>query len=61
MGLAAYRMIGSAVTALVGRPPADAHAGPAGLAAAGQRLFVDITPGPPTPPGATHRRRRSPG
>ena len=44
MGLAAYRMIGSAVTALVGRPPADAHAGPSGLAVTGQRLYVDITP-----------------
>ena len=44
MGLAAFRMIGSAVTSLVGRPPADAYAGPGGVAVTGQRLFVDITP-----------------
>jgi rifampicin phosphotransferase len=44
MGLAAFRMIGSAVTTVAGHPPADVYAGPGGLAAAGQRLFVDITP-----------------
>jgi rifampicin phosphotransferase len=44
MGLASYRLIGSSLATLVGRPPADPHDGPRGLAVAGQRLFVDITP-----------------
>ena len=44
MGLAAYRLMGSAITTLVGHAPADAYAGPAGLAVAGMRQFVDITP-----------------
>lgn len=44
MGLAAFRQIGTFVTTLAGHPPADAHSGPRGLLAAGQRVFVDITP-----------------
>jgi phosphohistidine swiveling domain-containing protein len=44
MGLAAFRQIGTFVATLAGHPPADPHRGPNGLLAAGQRVFVDITP-----------------
>ncbi len=44
MGLAAFRLIGSSVARLVGRPPADPMQGPAPLAILGQRPFIDLTP-----------------
>ena len=44
MGLAAFRLIGSSVARVAGRPPDDPAQGPPPLAVLGQRLFVDITP-----------------
>ena len=44
MGLAAFRLIATSVATLAGHPPADRHRGPSGFVAAGQRVFVDITP-----------------
>ncbi len=43
MGLAVFRLIGSAAAELFGRPVADPYAGPAVLKIAGQRLFIDAT------------------
>ncbi len=43
MGLQAFRLIFSALAALIGRPPRDPYAGPAPFTEAGGRLFFDIT------------------
>ncbi|MDN5771209.1 MAG: phosphoenolpyruvate synthase [Microlunatus sp.] len=44
MGQATFRLMGTSVATLAGRPPADRLAGPNGLVIAGERLFADITP-----------------
>ncbi len=44
MGLSAFRLIATSLATAAGRPPADRLAGPHGFAAAGQRVFVDLTP-----------------
>jgi pyruvate,water dikinase len=44
MGLAAFRLMGSGLARIVGRPVAERRAGPPALKVAGDRLFVDITP-----------------
>ena len=44
MGQTAFRLIGSSLARLVGRPPDDPAQGPEPLAFLGQRLFADITP-----------------
>jgi len=43
MGIAAIRLIGSAVATEVKMPPAQPLAGPAAMHAPGQRLFLDLT------------------
>ncbi|MFC7622795.1 PEP/pyruvate-binding domain-containing protein [Microlunatus sp. GCM10028923] len=43
MGIAVFRLIGSAAAALFGRPVADPYAGPTVLKIAGQRLYLDAT------------------
>lgn len=43
MGLAAFRLIGSAVADAAGSPPTDRLAGPAMLQVIGQRMFFDLT------------------
>src|ERR671916_664674 len=45
MGRQAFRLVASAMaTTLAGRPPRDPYAGPAFIAEAAGRLFVDVTP-----------------
>lgn len=44
MGLAAFRLMGSAMATLAGYPQRDRYAGPPGMAGVGERLFVDLTP-----------------
>lgn len=44
MGQAAFRLMGSSITAVAGFPQQDPLAGPSGLATMGDRLFADITP-----------------
>ena len=44
LGLSVYRRMGSGVVDLFGGHPTDPERGPAGLVAAGQRQFIDITP-----------------
>ncbi len=44
MGLAAFRLIGSSVAAVVGRPPADRRTGPPPMSIVAQRVYADITP-----------------
>ena len=44
MGLQAFRLIGTAMATLFGRPPRDPTAGPAFIVEAGQRLYLDVTP-----------------
>jgi pyruvate,water dikinase len=45
MGLQTFRLVASAMaTTLAGRPPRDLYAGPAFVAEAAGRLFLDITP-----------------
>ncbi|HEY3227869.1 MAG TPA: PEP/pyruvate-binding domain-containing protein, partial [Roseiflexaceae bacterium] len=44
MGLAAFRLMASSIATFIGAPPRDVLAGPATLAEAAHRLFVDITP-----------------
>ncbi len=43
MGLQAFRLIGSALATLAGRPPRNPYAGPAFFVEAGGRIFFDIT------------------
>jgi len=43
MGLASFRLLGSSVSQLLGRPTSDRRAGPPLYADPGQRLFVDLT------------------
>jgi pyruvate,water dikinase len=43
MGIQAFRLLGSAMVTLTGRPPCDLYAGPAFLAEAGGRIFIDLT------------------
>ncbi len=43
-GMQAFRLIGSAVAAAFGRPPADRYAGPPIIAEAASRFFLDVTP-----------------
>ncbi len=44
MGIAAFRVLGSAFLGLAGYPPARPTDGPGGFATAGGRIFVDATP-----------------
>ena len=44
MGRQTFRMIGSSLATLLGRPPRDRYAGPGPYAEAAGRLFIDITP-----------------
>src|SRR5215213_3661977 len=43
MGIQAFRLLGSAMVTLAGRPPRDPCAGPTFFAEAGERIFLDIT------------------
>jgi phosphohistidine swiveling domain-containing protein len=43
MGMAAFRMMASSASALIGFPVSNPHAGPARYVEAGQRVFVDLT------------------
>jgi phosphohistidine swiveling domain-containing protein len=44
MGSQAFRLFGSSMAALFGYPPRDPYAGPAFIAEATGRLFIDVTP-----------------
>src|SRR5918995_3937337 len=44
MGLQAFRLLGSAMSTLLGHPPSDRYAGPSLINEAAGRLFFDITP-----------------
>jgi pyruvate,water dikinase len=44
MGVQAFRLLGSALVTLFGRPPLDPFKGPAFFKEAGGRIFFDITP-----------------
>jgi phosphohistidine swiveling domain-containing protein len=44
LGRAAFRLLATSVTRMLGLPVADPLAGPSRYAEAGQRLFVDVTP-----------------
>lgn len=44
MGIAAFRLFGSSLSKLLGYPTRDPLQGPAALAVAASRLFIDVTP-----------------
>ncbi len=57
MGMAVFRSIGASIARTAGRPGVDAATGPAFLAEAGGRLFVDLTAALRSPIGRTVTRR----